>query len=149
MPYEVGPSSVAGRGIFATGAIKRGTLVWEYRLGSSVTEHDEDSLRLRLKGMPASEAVDLLEHIYTWNGVAIEILDDAKIWNHAPNHNTGNHPDEANGEGDGVSSYARRDIEAGEELTDDYATFGDLNWFEAICVEYGAASCVQVGRENR
>ena len=45
----------------------------------------------------------------------IEIVGDGKYWNHSRTaQNTGNHPDE--GMGDGVSSYAWRDIAAGEEL---------------------------------
>ena len=84
-----------------------------------------------------------------WQGLAIEILDEASLWNHAPAPNTGNHPDEARSEGDGVSSYALRDIAVGEELTDDYATFGEEAWYEAICREYHAYSCISVGRDYR
>ena len=148
--YELRPSGIAGRGIFAREPIKRGQRVWRYELGVSVLEHDEASLARRLQQMPTHAArVDLLEHVYTWEGTAVEILDDAKVWNHAVDHNTGNHPDEAAGAGDGVSSYARRDIAAGEELTDDYATFEELRWFEAMCEAHGAASCVAVGRAHR
>ena len=50
---------------------------------------------------------------------------------------------------DGVSSYALRDIEAGEELTDDYGTFDDVAWYEALCADYMAYSCLRVGREHR
>ena len=149
VPYRIGPSAIAGEGIFATAPIKRGQLLWRYVVGVSVLEHNEASLRSRLAGMAAADVVDLLEHIYVWNGLAIEILDDAKIWNHAAHPNTGNHPDEASGEGDGVSSYALRDIEVGEELTDDYATFGDVPWYETICTEHGAHSCLSVGRTYR
>lgn len=150
IPYKIRSSPIAGSGIFATAPIKRGERVWRYEVGVSVTEHaDEASLRARLKSLNATEARELLEHVYTWKGVVIEILDDAKIWNHAADHNTGNHPDEASGQGDGVSSYARRDIKAGEELTDDYATFEEIPWYEALCVEYSASSCVVVGRAHR
>ena len=143
------PSDIEGNGIFATAPIARGTLVWRYKVGVSVIEHDEHSLRARLSEMTEAEARDLLEHVYTWGGYAVEILDDAKVWNHAANHNTGNHPNEDCGYGDGLSSYARRDIEAGEELTDDYATFEEIQWYENICIEYGATSCVAVGRKFR
>ena len=149
VPYEVRDSPIAGRGLFATAPISRGTLVWRYVVGESVQEHDESSLRARLQGLSKEEIVDLLEHIYVWEGLAIEILDDAKIWNHAADHNTGNHPDEASGLGDGMSSYARRDIAVGEELTDDYATFGELPWYEALCLEHGAESCLSIGRQHR
>jgi hypothetical protein len=77
------------------------------------------------------------------------MLDDAKMWNHAADPNTGNHPDEESGAGDGMSSYARRDIAAGEELTDDYATYETIDWYESICKEYAAISCVNVGHTYR
>ena len=108
--------------------------------------------------------VDLLEHVYTWQGEVVEIMGDGKYWNHArTGQNTGNHPE---GKGDGVSSYATRDIDAGgspaparrcarashtarrragEELFDDYSSYDRLPWFEKICREAGAASCVEVG----
>lgn len=149
MPYELRPSPIAGHGIFATAPIARGTRVWRYDVGVSVLEHDEASLRSRLESLSVEGIRDLLEHVYTWEGKAIEILDDAKVWNHDAQHNTGNHPDEASGMGDGVSSYARRDIEAGEEMTDDYATFEELPWFESLCLEHSAQSCVAVGKAHR
>ena len=124
-------------------------MVWKHIVGTSVTLHDKSSLRVRLATLSPADKVDLLEHVYTWSNEVIEILDDAKVWNHAVDHNTGNHPDESEGEGDGWSSYARRDIKAGEELTDDYATFHKVPWFEALCVEHGAASCLQVGQDHR
>ena len=143
--YEVRESPIAGRGIFVTEPVRRGALIWRCS-EESVKEHDEASLRARLAGMAPEEAKLKLEYIYCWEGMAVEILDDAYLWNHAASPNTGNHPD---GDGDGVSSYALRDIEAGEELTDDYATFVDLPWFEKLCLEYGASSCIEVGRAHR
>ena len=117
--------------------------MWRYEVGVSVVEHDEPSLRERLADLGADEATDLLEHVYRFRGSVIEMLDDAKMWNHAADPNTGNHPDEESGAGDGMSSYARRDIAAGEELTDDYADRDLIPWFDEICVEYGVTSLVQ------
>lgn len=106
VPYEVKDSPIAGKGIFATAPIERGALIWRYVPGESVVEHDEASLRARLVGMAAEEVRDLLSHIYCWDGLAIEILDDAKIWNHSVTPNSGLHPDPAAGICDGVSSCA-------------------------------------------
>jgi SET domain-containing protein len=149
VPYVLRASGIAGRGVFAIEDIPRGALIWEYVVGQSVLEHSEASLRTRLAGLSTTEATDLLEHVYVWEGAAIEIMDDAKVWNHAPTPNTGNHPDEAHGAGDGLSSYALRDIAAGEELTDDYALHDTLPWFEAICAEFGATSCTALGSAHR
>ena len=102
----------------------RGALLWRYKPGESVREHDEASLRAQLKTMTPEAAQDLLEHVYCWLGQVIEILDDAKLWNHSKSPNTGDHPDgEGDGAGDGVSSYALRDIAAGEELVCNYSEF--------------------------
>ena len=145
VPYEVRPSPIAGRGIFATCPIPRGTLIWRYSVGTSVLEHDEASLQQRLQSLSSeAEMVDLLEHVYVWDGKAIEILDAAKTWNHSASPNTGDHPDV--GQGDGVSSYALRDIAIGEELTDDYALHDNLPWFEQLCERHGAISCLRLGR---
>ena len=100
--------------------------------------------------MSKEEQVELCEHVYSWEGKVIEILDDAKYWNHATTasgQNTGNHPDWP-AEGDNESSYALRDIEAGEELTDDYSSYDELTWYEQICKEVGASSCVSVGKAH-
>lgn len=147
--YAIRDSAIAGRGVFALEPIARGTLVWEYAIGQSVREHDEASLRARMRGLSSAARTDLLEHVYVWEGSVIEILDDAKVWNHASDPNTGEHPDAASGAGDGMSSYALRHIAAGEELTDDYALHDSLPWFEALCSEHRATSCTQLGRAHR
>ena len=149
VPYAMRESPIAGRGVFAVEPIARGTLIWEYVKGESVLEHDEASMRKRLSKLSRTAASDLLEHVYVWEGCVVEILDDAKVWNHAAAPNTGNHPDEANGVGDSLSSYALRDIAAGEELTDDYALHDDLPWFEALCAERAATSCTSLGCAHR
>jgi hypothetical protein len=78
--------------------------VWRYEVGVSVVEHDEPSLRERLADLGADEATDLLEHVYRFRGSVIEMLDDAKMWNHADDPNTGKHHDEDSVAGDGMSS---------------------------------------------
>ena len=148
VPYELKQSPIAGLGIFATAPITRGTLLWKYD-ENSVKEYEEAALRARLALLSAAEAVELCEHVFCWEGKVCEIVDDGKYWNHAKGskQNTGNHPD-GDAHGDGMSSYALRDIAAGEELTDDYALYDKLPWFEAICQERGVTgSCTEVGRQ--
>ena len=109
-------------------------------------------------GSQPEEKKDLLEHVYPWDGLVVEILDDGKMWNHSvTKRNSGDHPEGdastgggratvgagghgwgllkprlASGPGDGHSSYAIRDIEAGEEFLDNYALYDELSWFEAV-----------------
>ena len=181
MPYELCTSAIAGIGVFATTPLARGTLLWRADSRSQVV-HTEATLRERLASLSSTEAIELLEHVYCWEGEArgahmpslvlcsplrtviwlgsrrqelerrvcahaqvLEVVGDGKYWNHSRTRQntgsggrsgeergrrlfmrlrlrTGNHPDgDGEGRGDGVSSYALRDIEAGEELLDDYA----------------------------
>ena len=109
VPYELRASAVCeGLGLFATAVIPRGALIWRYA-PEIVTEHDEDGLAARIEGCSSdAERVELLEHVYGWDGRIHEILDDGKYWNHSTltnGQNTGDHPDGAE-VGDTVSSYA-------------------------------------------
>lgn len=146
VPYELRPSPIAGVGIFAACHISRGALLWKADNSSQVV-HSEEQLRAKLALLGAQEAIDLLEHIYSWRGEVLEIVGDAKYWNHSrTSQNTGNHPDgDGDGRGDGVSSYALRDIEPGEELLDDYTAYSKVPWFEALCSQHQARSCTSVG----
>ena len=83
--------------------------------------------------------------MYVWGDAGVEIIDDSKIWNHTPTPNTGTHPDT----GESLGSYALRDIEAGEEFTDDYGNHHELPWFEALCKEYQCTSCTDLGKSIR
>ena len=148
VPYELKESQIAGLGLFATKPVTRGTLLWKYD-EASVKEHDEASFRARLEELSPEEQLPFCEHVFCWEGKVCEILDDGKFWNHGKgdNQNTGDHPDgNGDGCGDGLSSYALRDIAAGEELTDDYASYDNLPWYDAICEQRKAVSCNEVGR---
>jgi hypothetical protein len=85
----------------------------------------------------------LLKHMYVWGDAGVEIIDDAKMWNHSPNPNTG-----ITGKDFG-SSYALRDIATGEELTEDYGTHHELSWFQDLCKEYNVIYCTDLGKRIR
>ena len=142
--YEVRSSTIAGRGIFATESIKCGTQVWDYVVGESVLEHRSEALlRQRLATMSHDAAKYLLKHMYVWGDAGVKIIDDAKMWNHSPNPNTG-----ITGKDFG-SSYALRDIATGEELTEDYGTHHELSWFQDLCKEYNVISYTDLGKRIR
>lgn len=144
VPYELKESSIAGMGLFATEPLKRGMLLWKCD-ETSVCTHTAESLRAKLAALSKEDAKELLEHVYAWEGEVIEIIGDGKYWNHSTTANTGNHPDE--GAGDGISSYALRDIAVGEELLDDYSAHSSVPWLEEFCKQYEAVSCTQVGNQ--
>jgi MFS family permease len=146
-PIEVKESTVAGIGVFVTTPVKCGQLVWEFHQ-DNVRVWDEARLRAHVASLEPQAAVELLEHVYGWNDSVIEHLDDCKFVNHATHNdkrrNIGNEP--PHGPGDGYSSYAIRDIDAGEELLDNYTSYHTLPWFEELCVQYGARSCTSLGK---
>ena len=69
MPYELGTSAIAGIGVFATTPLARGTLLWRADSRSQVV-HTEATLRERLASLSSTEAIELLEHVYCWEGEA-------------------------------------------------------------------------------
>ena len=62
--YEVKPSPIAGVGLFLTKPVARGSLLWRYKPGESVREHDEASLRARIKELGPDAVQDLLINPY-------------------------------------------------------------------------------------
>ena len=118
-------SDAVGFGVVATEPIPRGTIVWV-----------RDRLDLRI---PRSEARalgepyrDALRHYTFWEPDGDLVL----CWDHA---RYVNHSCEATCLGGGYEfQLAVRDIAAGEEVTDDYGSFGYANAFACAC---GTPNC--------
>ncbi len=109
------PSKIHGIGIFAAQRIRAGTVLWRLnpRIDLELTERD-------LAGL-SDAAREQLEK-YTYTDVVRKTLvlcgDDARFFNHDDAPNCLDYPD-----AEGGKTVAARDIEAGEELTSDYASF--------------------------
>lgn len=109
-----------GLGVVATRPIPAGTIVWV-----------RDSLDLRIPKARAHELGpmyrDSLKHFSFWEPDGDLIL----CWDHA---RFVNHSCDANSLGGGFQfEIAVRDIDVGEQLTDDYATFGYAFEFDCQC----------------
>jgi len=120
--YEV-KESPYGFGLFAGEFVAKGTLIWKYDSGVNVrTYKNLDDINVRLAELSVEEQEFFMSHVYLFDGVMNEILDDGKMWNHSESPNTGSGSgDDPNA--DWYSSYAIRDIQAGEELFDDYGCY--------------------------
>lgn len=140
--YELRPSPIAGLGLFAKERIPRGTLLWKYSEQSVKTFHNTHEILESFKTRTPESILHFLEHAYCWDGHVCEIQDDGRFWNHSKNPNTGSSL-EVNE--DLASSFALRDIEAGEELLDDYSQHDMLDWFEALCKEHEVSSSSKIG----
>jgi hypothetical protein len=143
VPYVLGEGKY-GKGLFATQRIPKGTLMWKYRAGALedpsinvVGYTTEAQVRARLESLPTIEKKRFfVEHIFSFAGVMNEIVDDGAFWNHSEDPNTGLPPE---GEEYCIqSTYAVKDIEAGQEFLDDYGLYDHPEWYHALLKEYGA-----------
>jgi SET domain-containing protein len=139
--YDLRESKIAGLGLFAKARIPKGTLLWKYSEKSVREFSNAEEVRATLKTRTHDEVIFFLEHAYCWDDKVNEILDDGRYWNHSKSPNTGSLPEDED------SSFALRDIEAGEELLDDYSKHDMFDWYEAICKEHGVSSSSAVGVE--
>jgi SET domain-containing protein len=133
--YEVRETSDGrGKGLYATHAIPKGTLIWKYGPNNIRCFQGGQQVQSHLATISTDDDRRYwLSHIYCFNGSAIEILDDGKLWNHSHDPNTGSEP---RLDGDSESTYATRDIAAGEELLDDYGTYEYPDWLLGLYEEY-------------
>ena len=122
---QVGPSSIEGKGVFAKRAIPRGTRIIEYTGARRTIES--------LMTDVANGAEPSVYLIHLHEGMVIDgSIDgnDARFINHGCDPNC-----EIYLFGDRLYVYAMRDIDAGEELTFDYA----LNTPPGLAVKKGRA----------
>ncbi|WP_045835397.1 SET domain-containing protein [Hyphomicrobium sp. 99] len=114
---RIGPSDIAGIGLFAEEDIPTGTVTWRFMrdFDRLLTERDIDRL-------PEPARSNILDHTYldAASGVFVLCADNARFMNHADEPNTAGVHEPGAIEGYDI---AVRDIRAGEEMTCDYRTF--------------------------
>ena len=120
-----------GIGVFTCEFIPANTRVDDPHL---IYFDEQETLKL-LASLPNDEARrDWLDHAFgDYGKVAVHNthLDDGGMVNHSdkPSLATNNDDD---------YSYSTRDIQIGEELTEDYRTYDHVPFFEDLCKKYGA-----------
>ena len=127
--YSIKDVEGRGKGVIADEFISKGTKVWALDPTKALILRSQAELRSYLATQPAEKRRDILEHFYCCNGEAILLQDDTQYTNHEDDPSTSNTPDCS-------ESFALRDIHPGQELTDDYRCFHNLDWFEQLCYEY-------------
>ena len=109
------PSRIHGIGLFAAERIPSGTVIW--RLDPLIDlELTEDQVARLAE--PAREQIRKYTYLDHVRGKLVLCGDDARFFNHEDAPNCHDFPD-----AEGGKTVAARDIEAGEELTSDYASF--------------------------
>lgn len=114
---RLGPSPIAGIGLFAGEDIPAGTVTWRF-----VPGFDQLFSEQQVASLPEPARSELLNYTYKHpeTGRYVYCLDNARFMNHADDPNTRGVHEEGTIEGYDV---ATRDIAMGEELTCDYFTF--------------------------
>jgi len=113
-------SPIHGTGLFADEFIAEGTIIWKF--------HDLIDLRFaeeRIEQLTESAREQIQKYSYREKHSGLYVLcgDDARFFNHSEEPNCF---DFYSGEEQDITA-ARRNINAGEEMTCDYALF-DLDW---------------------
>ena len=114
---RLGPSPIAGIGLFADEDIEAGTVTWRFMPGFDQLFTDEDLARL-----PEPVRAQFLTYTYLHDatGKHVYCIDNARFMNHADAPNTAGVHDAGAIEGYDI---ALCDIAKGEELTCDYHAF--------------------------
>lgn len=111
VPTYLAPSDIHGVGVFTSRPIPAGTRIWEF-----TPQVDWRIPPDELERFPEPYRAQLLRWSYQEeSGFYILCGDNAKFMNHSPRPNCEDR--------EGPYTLAKRDIEAGEELTCDYRTF--------------------------
>jgi uncharacterized protein len=112
---KLGPSAIHGIGLFADEPIKRGATIWKFTAG-----FDQRYTRQDILSLPATVHICLATYAYRSKKSGLYILasDNARYFNHADDPNTVSQYEPGDDE---VTTSAKYDIHAGEELTDDYS----------------------------
>lgn len=155
VPYTIRATRDRGRGVFAGAAISKGTIVWRHVPGQYAV-YDERSFKEHLASLSHSEAAYELTHIFglpEFPGYLIRVFDDGVLINHSRQPTVGMNLRSGDYEARRVTSaqdvvdallderfalIATRDLNVGDELTQDYNTDGeDPSYYDELCEQYG------------
>lgn len=127
---EVRPSKIHGLGLFAKKFIPKGTIWWHARPQDVLIITKDQFLTLDASHK-SSLMNNFMQNLLTYSYYERELdalifcLDDSRFINHSPNPNSGASEDE-----NGFCAVAERDIQPGEEITEDYSKYILCSWLQ-------------------
>jgi len=150
VPYMIERTDDKGLGVFAGKIIKQGSIVWRH-VPDQYVVYDEQTFRKVITKMSQAEVAYELTHVFGLNefpGCLIRILDDGVLINHSrfvANYMTPDVTSNLNLHNvtdalldDRYALVATRDIERGEELTNDYAAeVVDPPYYDELYEQFG------------
>lgn len=128
---EVRKSKIHGLGLFAKKFISKGTVWWHSRK-QDVLIITKDQFLILDSTSKTPLIRNYIEVLLTYAyydeilDVLIFCLDDSKYVNHSDNPNSGTI------EGHALNAISRRDIQPGEEITENYSAYTLCNWLKKI-----------------
>ncbi len=123
VPVKIAKSEIDGHGVFEEVNIAKGTVVWKHKDGYDLTLTTEE---YESSSAERKSELEKTAYLSPWSGLWVFPTgnDPAQYTNHSPNNNLSVVYDES------ISSepycIANKDIEAGEELTNNYHEFDKL-----------------------
>lgn len=123
-------SKIHGLGLFAKKLIPEGTVWWHARENDVLIISKEQFITLKLS-VKSSLIESFMKNILTYSyyerdlDTLIFCLDNSRYINHSFDANSGASADE-----NGFCSVAQRDIQIGEEITEDYSKYTMCKWLE-------------------
>jgi SET domain-containing protein len=126
---EVRSSAIHGLGLFAKKLIPKGTVWWHAREKDALVITKDQFLIL--DDPPKTPLItNFIESLLTYAyydeilDALIFCLDDSKYVNHSFDPNTGTIEEHA------LNAIARRDIQPGEEIVEDYTAYASCEWLQ-------------------
>jgi SET domain-containing protein len=127
---EVRPSPIGGVGLFATRRIPKGTVWWaagtDNVLNVSRRQYDQlvaSELAASEESRKLLEIIQMFGYINDDTNEVVVALDNSRFVNHSDSPNSICDPEDPNNR-----AMADRDIEPGEEITEDYRTYSMNTW---------------------
>lgn len=137
---EINP--IVGKGIIAKERIKKGDIIWiskrisccdknkNKNMDYNVITYNETNIEHYISNLSSHDCIkSFLDLSYGVSGEIHYILDDGKFMNHSPNPNCVTDMSDA-------TTYAMRDIEIGEMLTEDYSSYSHPDYLIRILKKY-------------
>lgn len=123
----IGPSKIHGIGLFAAENIRKGTVVWEFNQNTTQIFWKKQFLSI-CNGMSLPAILEFIDHSYIKDGNIYYLNDRTKFINHSTTPNIAFKTSK--------TEFAIRDINAGDEITENYYLSYDKNDFfcwDSIC----------------
>ena len=157
-PYAVRKTTEKGLGVFAAETIRQGSIVWRHVPGRYIV-HNEQTFKAAIRQLLPVDIVYELTHVFglrDFPDCLVRVFDDGVLINHSGDANLATNNAAANETPLDVTSIhyirnvtealldvryamvATRDIEIGEEFTNDYVGDAfDPPFYDDLCEHYG------------